>query len=241
LAALTGTPSRTIREYRTVGILMPPRREGRRGVYDTSHRERLALIGRLQARGYSLAGIRDLLSAWDEGTSLHALVHGETLAHTAFDEMPTHLTVAELASRIEAMRDEAARARAVAAGLVVETADGYIARSIALVDLVGDAVHHGATLDAALAAVTAIRASARTQAAALTKLFVEYLWLSDDAETALALVRRSRPRVAQSASSLVIDELGAAIGRAAEHDPALAELIETIRIGAVRHPTEGAK
>ncbi|MEP6624245.1 MAG: helix-turn-helix domain-containing protein, partial [Acidimicrobiia bacterium] len=60
LARVAELPSRTIREYQTVGVLMPPKRDGRRGLYDVEHRRRLALIARLQARGYSLAGIRDL-------------------------------------------------------------------------------------------------------------------------------------------------------------------------------------
>ena len=226
LARATGTASRTIREYRTVGVLMPPRREGRRGVYDTEHRDRLGLIARLQARGYSLAGIRDLLSAWDQGTSLQAVVHGGELDTTAFDETPVHLTAAELESRIPGMDDPEARRRGVRAGLLVEVADGYVARSIALVDLVGDAVDHGAPLDAALDTVRAARRGARDQARALTDLFVAFVWSADDPDGSIGLARRARIRIAQSASSLVIDELGAAIARAADDDPRLAELIE---------------
>ena len=47
-----------------------PRRRGRVGIYGPSHLARLELIGRLQARGYSLAGIRDLLGAWRDGADL---------------------------------------------------------------------------------------------------------------------------------------------------------------------------
>ena len=49
------------------GVLAPPAKVGRVGVYDEGHRRRLELIGRLQSRGYSLAGIRDLFEAWDAG------------------------------------------------------------------------------------------------------------------------------------------------------------------------------
>ena len=52
-------PVRTIREYQTMGVLPPPERRGRVGLYRTTHVARLELIARLQVRGYSLAGIRE--------------------------------------------------------------------------------------------------------------------------------------------------------------------------------------
>jgi DNA-binding transcriptional MerR regulator len=70
LARRVDLPVRTIREYQTMGVLPPPRRRGRVGIYGASHLTWLRLIARLQERGYSLAGIRDLLSAWREGSEL---------------------------------------------------------------------------------------------------------------------------------------------------------------------------
>jgi DNA-binding transcriptional MerR regulator len=70
LAARSGLPTRTIREYQSMGLLPPPERRGRVGIYRPAHLRRLELIGRLQARGYSLAGIRDLLTSWHEGHDL---------------------------------------------------------------------------------------------------------------------------------------------------------------------------
>src|SRR5918995_825135 len=70
LARRAGLPVRTIREYQTLGVLPAPRRRGRVGIYSASHLVRLELIGRLQTRGYSLAGIRDLLGAWRDGADL---------------------------------------------------------------------------------------------------------------------------------------------------------------------------
>jgi len=70
LAARSGLPTRTIREYQTMGLVPAPERRGRVGVYRNAHLERLALIGRLQERGYSLAGIRDLLTSWQSGDEL---------------------------------------------------------------------------------------------------------------------------------------------------------------------------
>lgn len=71
LAVRAGLPVRTIREYQTTGLLPPPSRRGRIGVYGAHHLARLALIRRLQARGYSLAAIRDLLDSWRHGDDLN--------------------------------------------------------------------------------------------------------------------------------------------------------------------------
>src|SRR5258708_34769254 len=94
-------PVRTIREYQTMGLLPPPERRGRVGTYDEEHLNRLRLIGRLQKRGYSLAGIRDLLDAWASGRTLPAVL-GVELGPIALDETPVMLTSAELTDR---MRD----------------------------------------------------------------------------------------------------------------------------------------
>lgn len=108
LARRTEVPVRTIREYQTMGLLHPPRRSGRIGLYDISHMRRLELIGRLQERGYSLAGINDLLTAWRQGAAIadvlglepDQLVHVDepgvpaaeaTLAHILPTLVPDHL------------------------------------------------------------------------------------------------------------------------------------------------------
>src|SRR5215204_30599 len=70
LARRAGLPTRTIREYQTMGLLPSPERRGRVGIYRVAHLHRLQLIGRLQDRGYSLAGIRDLLTSWTDGDEL---------------------------------------------------------------------------------------------------------------------------------------------------------------------------
>ena len=84
LAALVGVPTRTVREYRTLGLIEAPRKEGRVGRYDQSHRQRLELIARLQERGYSLAAIRDLCAASASGRSLDNVLSGST--SVAIDE-----------------------------------------------------------------------------------------------------------------------------------------------------------
>ena len=91
LARRVELPVRTIREYHTMRLLPPPERRGRLGLYGDQHIQRLRLIIRLQRRGYSLAGIRDLLGAWESGTDLVTLL-GVDESQAALDETPLSLT-----------------------------------------------------------------------------------------------------------------------------------------------------
>lgn len=70
LAAEVGLPSTTIRMYQHRGLVPPPERRGRVGYYGPDHLARLRLISQLQARGYSLAAIKDLVDTWQSGRSL---------------------------------------------------------------------------------------------------------------------------------------------------------------------------
>ena len=69
LALEAGIPTSTVRLYQDRGLLPPPRCEGRTGYYDIEHRDRLRLIAHLQARGFSLAAIKETLDHWTEGRS----------------------------------------------------------------------------------------------------------------------------------------------------------------------------
>src|SRR5271155_2205731 len=102
LARLVQLPVRTIREYHTMRLLPPPERQGRLGLYGSRHVQRLELIARLQRRGYSVAGIRDLLGAWQSGTDLTTLL-GIDQSQAALDETPLRLTREEVSQRLPAL------------------------------------------------------------------------------------------------------------------------------------------
>src|SRR6516164_3039408 len=149
LARRVQLPVRTIREYHTLRLLPPPERRGRVGLYGDQHVQRLRLITRLQRRGYSLAGIRDLLGAWESGTDLVTLL-GVDESQAALDEPPLWLTRAELFQRLPAL-DSAALSRARQVGLVRwHDGDNFVVRSPALLSLVADWVRVGVPLEEAL-------------------------------------------------------------------------------------------
>jgi len=69
-AQAVGLSSRNLRAYQSLGLVEAPRLEGRVGRYDGGHLARLRAVRRLQEQGFSLAGIRVLLDAYDRGDTL---------------------------------------------------------------------------------------------------------------------------------------------------------------------------
>jgi MerR-like DNA binding protein len=73
LVRASGCSADTIRYYQTLGLLQPPRHEGRNAVYDDGHLERLRLVRSMSRRGLSLKVIRLLLERGGEIDSDRAL------------------------------------------------------------------------------------------------------------------------------------------------------------------------
>src|SRR5690242_3751536 len=76
LSSRSGVTTRNIRAYQSRGLLPAPvSRPGQRSAFYTAeHLARLRLVNRLQERGFSLAGIADLLQAWGGGQSLEQVL-----------------------------------------------------------------------------------------------------------------------------------------------------------------------
>ncbi|HVZ69581.1 MAG TPA: MerR family transcriptional regulator, partial [Rhizomicrobium sp.] len=61
LAREAGTTVRNVRAYQEKGLLPPPEKRGRVGIYGNAHLARLRLISPLLERGYSLANVAELI------------------------------------------------------------------------------------------------------------------------------------------------------------------------------------
>lgn len=239
LAREAGLPVRTIREYQTMKLLPPPVRRGRIGLYGDDHRRRLELIARLQRRGYSLAGIKDLLEAWDTGANLHSLL-GVDVGPAALDETPLRLTRRQLDDRLPGLTATRLR-RAEKVGLVQPYGrHHYIVRSPALLALVADGVAVGVRMADMLDLVGHLRTELGTLAETIAAQIVQHVWqplsTADRADDVEALLRRGRVLLLQGVVSLLADRLGAALARHADDAPDPAELravISHIRVGAV--------
>ncbi len=238
LAAMVGVPTRTVREYRTLGLLDPPRKQGRVGRYDESHRQRLELISRLQERGYSLAAIRDLCAASVSGRSLDDVLGGSSAA--VIDEGAVSYTPNELVEAVPAMADEGIRAAAIQAGLIQVGDDAYgtrwHVRAPALLALVGDAIAGGAEPAAAIRMAAGLASGARVQAKAFADMVVGELWHQDASAELVSMGRRARLQLTQAVASLVVHEVGVEL-RARAKMPGgagLDDLVDALRVGVVR-------
>lgn len=207
LAAAAELPTRTIREYQTMGLVPPPERRGRVGVYRRTHLERLRLIGRLQDRGYSLAGIGDLLTSWHAGDELTDILGlgPDELVHVDEPGAPATLEQLQrlLPKLVPARLDDL-----LAVGLIDRCGpDRYCIPSPSLLQLVVDALAAGYPPRAVLELLGAIHTAADGVAAAAAKLLSRPpAGLADDDLAQLAA--RGRGLLAHGTGRLTIYELG---------------------------------
>ncbi len=96
LARLAGTTTRNIRVYRDRGLLPPPLRVGRIALFNDTHLTRLRLITSMLDRGYNIAHVREMLSAWEEGKNLGDVLGLETaIVGTWTTEKPETMALAD--------------------------------------------------------------------------------------------------------------------------------------------------
>ena len=222
LAQRAGVATTTIRLYQNRGLLPGPRLVGRTGYYGPAHLARLALIGRLQAQGFSLAGIGRLLETWERGRDLTDLVGVEEELEALLDRRPEIvLDAAELLGRFPAdsLTPELVQ-RAAGLGLVEPTDDGrfrvpdrrFLDTGAALVEL-------GVPVDVVLDEWEALRDLTDSIAARFIAVFEDHLlpagWERGldpgDVErvaTTLARLRQTAGQVVAAALDASLAELG---------------------------------
>ncbi|GAC1623633.1 MAG: MerR family transcriptional regulator [Nevskia sp.] len=97
LARIAKTTVRNVRAYQDRGIIPPPERRGRAGVYGSGHLSRLRIIGQLLTRGYTLASIGELIEALDRGQDLARVLGIEAAVASPWtDEEPTWFSLPDL-------------------------------------------------------------------------------------------------------------------------------------------------
>jgi DNA-binding transcriptional MerR regulator len=215
LASRAGLPVRTIREYQTMGLLLAPERRGRVGIYRAAHLARLQLIGRLQRRGYSLAGIRDLIGSWRDGADLGEVLGLEADQLVHLDEPGAPATPDQLAALLPTLVpgriDDL-----LAAGIIEACGPArYCVPSPSLLQLTVDAIAAGYPPDAVLALLTTIRDSTTAIADATVHLLSDRPSGSDAAQL-VALATRGRGLLAHGTGRLTIHAIGRRLG--IDHD-----------------------
>ncbi|WP_409437081.1 MerR family transcriptional regulator [Mycobacterium sp. SMC-14] len=116
LARLGGTTTRNVRVYRDRDLLPPPRRVGRIALYNDTHLTRLRLITSMLDRGYTIAHVKEMIGAWEQGKDLGDILGLESaIAGSWTTERPETMPRAEAERRIG---DPPAMRRLVALGVI---------------------------------------------------------------------------------------------------------------------------
>lgn len=145
LARLAGTTTRNIRVYRDRGLLHRPLRVGRVALYNDTHLTRLRLITSMLDRGYTIAHVREMLSAWEDGKNLGDVLGLETaIAGSWTTEKPETMPLAQARRRID---DPRAFDRLVALGVIrVDATQATVTRP-KLIDAFHEIRGYGVSLD----------------------------------------------------------------------------------------------
>ena len=222
LARQARTTTRNIRNYQTLGVLPPPSLVGRVGYYHAGHLGRLRLIARLQEQGFTLAGIRELVQAWEQGQSLADLLGFEQALTSPWTvEEPEYLTVEELLEMFpQAAQDPSLGLRAIDLGLIQPEGEGFGVPSPTMLRAGAELVAAGIPLAATQDEFAALRADMERVAARFVELFERYVWQpfvdagmpSEQLPQVTEALRRMRPLAATSVQAM--------LARAMEHQTA---------------------
>ena len=221
LARAAGTTVRNVRAYQDRGLLSPPRREGRVGVYTDAHLARLQLIGRLLERGYSLANIAELIAGLERGHDLGQLMGLEEAVSSPWsDEVPTYMTPEKLLEEFGSNATIDALDQAVQLGILEVDGERFKVNSPRLLHAGAELAKAGIPLDVVMAELRRLRRdvdriAGRFVEMAATQIFDRYgdeLPPAGDVPKLAELVWRLRPL-----AEMVVDaELARAMERHAK-------------------------
>jgi DNA-binding transcriptional MerR regulator len=227
LAGLAGLPVRTIREYQTLGIVPAPRRRGRVGLYGSSHLRRLELIARLRDRGYSLAGIGDLLGNWSSGADLGEVLGLEPDQLVHVDEPGAPATFEQLRVLLPDMVPD--YLDALEATGVIERCqpERFCIPSPSLIQLAIDAQLAGLHPDDVIALLGSIGRAAETVADEVLHQLGQ-LPADRDSATTTTFLQRGRGLLAHGVGRLTLHRIGRRLGITDEEDlvPTIDRIVE---------------
>ena len=172
LANESGMTVRNIRNHQSRGLLPPPEVRSRIGLYGPEHVARLRLIQEMQAEGFNLNAIKNLLGR--DSTGGEWLLGLKRAVTAPFEEEPPEImTAEELAEHFGAV-DPKALAQAQKLELVVPLGDGrFEAPSPALLRAAEEVMSHGVSLASALSVAAQIKRHCEAVSRAFVKLFLE--------------------------------------------------------------------
>jgi DNA-binding transcriptional MerR regulator len=176
LAAESGMTVRNIRAHRARGLLPAPAVRERVGYYGPEHLARLELIKQMQADGFNLRAIQNLLE--ETHSRPEQLLSMREAVSVPFEtEQPHVFTLAELRERFGEQADAQALARAERAGLLVALGEErYEAPMPSLLHAAEEVVARGVPLAHALKLVSKLQQQCTAVAREFVRLFLDDLW-----------------------------------------------------------------
>lgn len=176
LAQAAQSTVRNVRAYQDRGLLPPPERRGRLGIYGGEHLARLKLIGQLLERGYTIASIRELFEAWAQGRDLaHVLGLEQAIQGPGQPETAARLEFAELQAIFGDSLDDDSIERAQALGLLEFAGDHMNVPSPKLFAAGVQLYRAGIPLPALLAELASIRGHVEQVSTGIVQMIVNQL------------------------------------------------------------------
>jgi DNA-binding transcriptional MerR regulator len=178
VASQADTATSTVRMYQTRGLLPPPIRRGRIGYYGPGHLSRLRLIADLQEQGFSLASIKRLTDAWENGRSLDDVLGLETqVASVWAREEPVRLGLREFRERFPGQKiTPAVITRAIRMGLISVDGTSIVIRNPGFLRIGSELARLGIPTVEALDELQALQAAADSIAERFTRVFERHMW-----------------------------------------------------------------
>ncbi|WP_352888573.1 MerR family transcriptional regulator [Sinimarinibacterium thermocellulolyticum] len=177
LARAARTTVRNVRAYQDRGLIPPPERRGRIGVYNESHLSRLRIIGQMLERGYTLSSIGELLEAWERGSDLAGLLGLESAVSSPWtDETPKLYSLTELVKLFGGSFKLPWLVKAAELGILVPEGARFRAPSPRMIQAGAELVKAGIPLDEMLDVVAQLRGNVELAADRMVQLVEQHLF-----------------------------------------------------------------
>ncbi|MBJ7329266.1 MAG: MerR family transcriptional regulator [Solirubrobacteraceae bacterium] len=175
LSAETGMTVRNIRSYRTLGLLLPPEVRDGVGYYGDEHIRRLRLVRELQADGFNLKGIKQLLDATHDSGVLLRL---RRLMHVPWTDETTEIVTREqIDAVLGGTEDPGLLEDVVDAGILVPLPDGaFEVPSPLLLRIAGEDMRYGIPLRVGLQSYRHVGGLLGEIAEYNVSVFLEHVW-----------------------------------------------------------------
>ncbi len=219
LAARARTTVRNVRAYREKGLLPAPRQQGRVAYWDETHLARLRTIGALLERGYSIANIRELTSAWANGRRLEDVLGLEAAVTSPFsEEQPEVVEAGRLLAALGSDVTPSVIARALELGVLELSGTELRAPSPRLLAAGIELTRVGVPIEALLSELGVLRPAVEQIARRFVQLFARHVLDAHGAKTARGATLRKLEHAVRQVRPLALRVVEVELAQALERE-----------------------